>query len=210
MLTGGVVVEGGDVYVTEAEAGAAQSSFRTDVSAGKDFVELSLAGQSQAGIPIAGGVRSDAGATFYTDETSMVLDIVNPGGEPVWLEVSWNLSGGPGQGEALRGEASWQGSLWYTGNASRLDECYVASDYQYDRVFDVFQGVGGEVRGEASGTAQLMIADEEHNQVGLRLNVGAHAVGREGSRPELDQESASQVEGTVRFQVVPADSADKN
>jgi hypothetical protein len=199
MLDGGVAVESGESYVANADAGAAQARFVTNVDGGEDFIELALSGEAIAEVPEAGGVRSDAGATLYADETAMVLDIVNPNREPVELEVSWDLSGEP-----VRGEASWQGSLWFTGNASRLDECYVAPDYQYDRVFDVYQDVGGAVRGDASGSVRLPIADETHNQVGLRLNVGAHAVGREGSSPELAQGSASQVEGTLSFRVVPA------
>jgi hypothetical protein len=200
MLDGGLVIADTQTFEASAEAGAAQARFVTDITSGAESVDISVAGEAKAGVPSAGGVRSDAGATLYADETALVLDITNPTGEPVDLEVSWELSGEP-----ERGEASWQGSLWYTDNPSRLAECYVAPDYQFERVFDVFQDVGGSVRGRASGSAILPIDGEEHSQVGLRLNIGAHAVGREGSRPELAQDSASRVEGTLRFRVATPD-----
>lgn len=207
MVDGGVRVEGGESYTASAQAGAANAQFSTDVSSGDDFVELNVQGEASAAEPSAGGVRADSGATLFADESALVLDIQNATGEPVELEVSWNLNGEP-----IRGEASWQGKLWYTDRASRLDECYVAPDYQYDRVFDVFQDVGGTVRGDAAGTARLPIsgvdtADGEHIQVGLRMDVGAHAVARAGSAPGQATTSASRVDGTVRFRVVPADEA---
>ncbi|QDG52997.1 hypothetical protein FIV42_20275 [Persicimonas caeni] len=211
MVEGGLAVgggpdeEGSTTYSASAQAGAASATFSTDVSSGDDFVELAVQGEADAEEPTAGGVRADAGATLFADESALVLDIQNPSGEPVVLEVSWSL-----KGEPAAGEASWQGALWYTDRASRLDECYVAPDYQFDRVFDVFQDVGGTVRGQASGTARLPVsgvetAEGEHIQVGLRLNVGAHAVARAGSVPEHAQSSSSRVDGTLRFRVVPAE-----
>lgn len=199
MVDGGVVVDGGQNYQVSAQAGAAQADFTTDVSGGDNFVELALQGQASAKPPIEGGVRSDAGATLFSDESALVLDVRNPTGEPVELEVVWDLSGEP-----VEGEASWQGSLWYTDSASRLDDCYVAPDYEYDRVFDVFQDVQGAVRGQPSGSTRIALSADEHIQLGLRFNVGAHAVGRAGSDPQLAQASQSRVNGTVRFQVVPA------
>ncbi len=204
LLTGGTPIEGGQDYEAAAQAGAAQAAFQTDVSGGDDFVELDLHGQAAANPPTTDAVRADAGARLVTDESALVLDVKNPDGGPVALEVTWSLAG-----RAARGEASWQGALWYAEAASHFSECYTAPDYVGNRVFNVFQDVDGRVRGKPAGSVRIPLdnpsGDDRHFQVGLRLDVGAHAVGRQGSKPALAVSSASQVDATIGFRIVPID-----